>query len=74
MAYEQRDNSGSLFVNDRRDGEKVNQPHRTGTAMVGGKLYRVAAWEKKTKTGAEYLSISFTPKQDQPPKDEDLPF
>jgi hypothetical protein len=36
MAFEQRDNSGSLWVNDRKSEE--SHPDRTGTVMIGGRL------------------------------------
>lgn len=61
MAYEQRDNSGSVFKNDRK--EKANQPDRTGTAMVDGKMYRVSGWLKDGAKG-QFLSLSFTPKDE----------
>lgn len=58
MAFEQRDNSGSLFINDRK--EKANQPDRTGRAMIGGKMYWVSGWVKETRDGAKFLSMAFT--------------
>ena len=49
MAYEQRDNSGTLFRNDKR--EKDSQPNATGTAMVDGVEYYVSAWTKEGRNG-----------------------
>jgi len=62
MAFEQRDNSRSLWVNDRKTAD--NHPDRTGTVMVSGKLYFINGWLKKTKDGQPYLSLSFKPKDD----------
>lgn len=60
MAFEQRDNSGSLFINKRK--EKDSHPDRTGECMIGGKKYRVAGWLKAMKSGPDkWLSLSFTP-------------
>ncbi len=59
MAYEQRDNSGSVFVNDRK--EKDTHPDRTGTALIDGKEYWISAWVKEGKRG-RYFSMSFKPK------------
>lgn len=58
MAYEQRDNSGSVFVNDRK--EKPNHPDRTGKAMIGGVMYYVNGWLKESN-GKKFLSLSFKP-------------
>jgi uncharacterized protein (DUF736 family) len=60
MAYEQRDNSGSLFKNDRK--EKENQPDYTGTGMYGGQEIRISAWLKTSKAGKKFLSLSIQPK------------
>jgi uncharacterized protein (DUF736 family) len=87
MAYEQRDNSGSLFKNDRK--EKENQPDYTGTGMCGGEEIRISAWLKTAKSGKKFLSMSFQPKvedhQNEKPKrqvggmsdaamDDEIPF
>lgn len=61
MAYEQRDNSGSIFVNDRK--EKDNHPDRTGTAMIDGVMYRIAGWLKQGQKGP-FLSLAFKPMED----------
>jgi hypothetical protein len=58
MAYEQKDNSGSLFRNDKR--EKDTHPHATGKAMIGGVMYYVSAWTKEGSKG-RFQSLSFKP-------------
>lgn len=60
MAYEPRDNSGSVFQNDRK--EKDAHPDRAGSAMVGGVEYWVNGWLKKDKNGRPFLSLAFKPK------------
>lgn len=61
MAYEERENSGALFVNDRK--EKPTHPDFKGTCMVGGVKYRISAWEKAGKKGT-FQSLAFTPVDD----------
>jgi hypothetical protein len=60
MAYEQRDLSGSLFKNDKR--EKDSHPNLTGTLMVEGKEYWVSAWTKERNNGDKWLSLALKPK------------
>lgn len=62
MAYEQKDNSGSVFSNDK--GDNQNRPDRKGKAMVSGKMYWVSIWDKKTQDGKVWLSMSFNPMDD----------
>lgn len=62
MAYEQRDNSGSLFKNDRK--EKPNQPDYTGNGVIDGVEMRLSAWIKEGRKG-KFMSLAFTPKDDQ---------
>ena len=64
MAFELKENSGSLFKNDKRTTD--NHPHAKGQAKIGGVLYWVSAWTKETNSGDKYQSLSFTPKDDQP--------
>ena len=67
MAYEQKDNSGTLFKNDRR--EKDSQPHATGTALIDGVEYWVSAWTKEGLKG-RFQSLAFKrkePRADQKP-------
>jgi uncharacterized protein (DUF736 family) len=86
MAYEQRDNSGSLFKNDRK--EKETHPDYKGTAMVGGVEMWMSAWLKTASNGSKFMSFSFQPKDQQaaqptpkkaaapaaPDFDDDMPF
>jgi hypothetical protein len=67
MAFEQRDNSGALFPNDRK--EQDNHPDRTGTAMIGGVEYWVSGWIKDGAKG-KFLSMSFKPKDAKPKQDK----
>lgn len=58
MAYEQKDDSGALFKNDK--GDNPSRPDYTGNCMVGGKEMKIAAWLKESASGTKYLSLSFT--------------
>lgn len=63
MAYEQRDNSGSLFKNDRK--EKETHPDYKGSCMVGGVEMWMSAWLKTSGNGTKFMSFSFQPKDQQ---------
>jgi hypothetical protein len=60
--FEQRDNSGALFPNDRKEAD--NHPDRTGSAMIGGVEYFVNGWIKEGQKG-KFLSLSFKQKDQQ---------
>jgi hypothetical protein len=62
MAFEQRENSGAIFVNDRKTED--THPDSTGTALIGGVEYYVSAWRREAKSGKRYLALAFKPKQD----------
>lgn len=68
MAYEQRDNSGTLFRNDKR--EKDTHPNATGTALIDGVLYEVSAWTKDGR-GGKFQSLSFKRKEQRPQPRQD---
>ena len=57
MAYEAKDNTGTIFRNDRK--EKDTHPNAKGTALIDGVDYWVSAWTKKDKDGNAYQSIAF---------------
>ena len=67
MAYEPKDNSGSLFKNERR--EKDTHPHATGTAIIEGVEYWISAWTKEGNKG-RFQSLAFKRKE---PKQEPAP-
>ena len=60
MAYEQRDNSGSLFKNDKKESD--NHPDYNGSAMVNGAEVWMSAWLKTASNGKKFMSFSFKPK------------
>lgn len=84
MAYEQRDNSGSLFKNQKKESE--SHPNATGSAMIDGVEFWVSAWTKKDKNGNPWQSLSFRRKDEAqgapkarrvdaaPPESDDIPF
>ena len=75
----QRDNSGVLFTNDKKENERA--PHYKGNITVDGKDYWLSAWVKEGKSG-KFMGLAVSPKEEYQPKqapkkasfDEDLPF
>ncbi|OQW34134.1 MAG: hypothetical protein A4E20_11920 [Nitrospira sp. SG-bin2] len=73
---EERDNSGVLFVNDRK--EKDTHADWNGKGMVNGKPVWIKAWKKEGQNG-KFLSLSFqeregkgkTTNRERPRQDED---
>jgi hypothetical protein len=57
---EQRDNSGTLGKNERR--EKDTHPTHTGKCVIEGKEFWVSAWVKESARG-KFFSLSFKPKE-----------
>jgi len=59
---EQRDNSGVLFSNDKR--EKESHPNYKGNIMVDGKSYWISGWVKEGKNG-KFMGLAVSPKEEQ---------
>jgi hypothetical protein len=80
MAYEMKENSGSLFKNAKKAAD--SHPGATGSALIGGVEYWVSAWTKKDKNGNPWQSLSFTRKDEKkvekqstkPDPDDSIPF
>lgn len=80
---QQRDNSGALFKNDRK--EQPNHPDYRGDITIDGQTYWLSAWIKEGQRG-KFMSLSAKPKEEQAPKpaqktarrrddsDENIPF
>jgi uncharacterized protein (DUF736 family) len=64
MSYEQKDNSGSLFKNARK--EKDTHPDYNGSVRINGVDMWISSWLKKDKNGNTYMSLSFKPKEGNP--------
>lgn len=66
MAYEIKDNTFSLFANDKKGNDK--RPDWSGKGKVDGVDVRIAVWKRTTQNGVEYLSgtIEETTKSDMP--------
>ncbi len=65
MAYEQRDLTGSLFKNDRKESEA--HPDYKGSALLNGVDHFVDAWINTANNGTKYMSLKFKPKEARQP-------
>lgn len=63
MAFEHKNNSGSIFENERK--HQSNSPDWTGSAKIDGVEYRLAGWWKEGRNG-QYMSMAFTKLSDMP--------
>lgn len=58
MSFEQKDGSGALFKNDRKEAD--NHPDYKGDCMIDGKKFYISAWIKDGKRG-KFMSLSIQP-------------
>ncbi|WP_041249575.1 hypothetical protein [Gluconacetobacter diazotrophicus] len=65
MTEQQRDNSGALFLNSRRQSDKA--PDYTGTLVVNGQSLEISAWVRDGRSG-EFLSLKVQEKRQTPPR------
>lgn len=66
--YEQRDNSGSLFKNEKK--EKDTHPDYRGECLIDGVAMYMDAWLKTAESGRKWMSFSFKPKQEPKARDD----
>lgn len=57
MAYETKDNTGSLFRNNRKETER--HPDYNGSVRIDGHDMWISAWLKESKDGTKYFSLAF---------------
>ena len=62
---EQKNNSGVLFTNDKKETDK--HPHYKGNITVDGKDYWLSAWIKEGKSG-KFMGLAVSPKEEYKPK------
>lgn len=55
MAYEHRDNSGTLFTNNKKSSDK--HPDWRGEIKVDGKPWEISAWVKEGRDG-KFFSLA----------------
>jgi uncharacterized protein (DUF736 family) len=82
MAFEQKDMSGALFRNDKK--QKDTHPDYRGDAVINGVKVKIAAWLKQDKNGSKFFSLKFeedTGERARPPTvpisrdlDDEVPF
>lgn len=60
--FEHRDNSGTLFKNDRRTSDK--HPEYKGEGVVNGVPVWISAWVKEGAKG-KFFSMAFQPKDER---------
>jgi uncharacterized protein (DUF736 family) len=68
MAFEQKDGTGALFKNKRKETD--TQPEYTGNGKVNGAEVEISAWLKKDKNGNTFMSLSFKPPYQKGTKQE----
>jgi uncharacterized protein (DUF736 family) len=60
--YQPKDDSGSLFKNDKKESE--NHPDYKGNALIDGIEYWVSSWINTSKDGKKYMSLKFNAKDE----------
>jgi acylphosphatase len=62
MAFEHKDNTGSLFKNDKEGNDK--RPDFTGSAKIDGVVYKVASWVNNAPDDSIRISLKFDKKEE----------
>ena len=59
--YQQKDNSGALFKNDKKESD--SHPDYKGSAMINGSEFWVSGWINISSAGTKYMKFSYSPKE-----------
>lgn len=62
MAYD-NNLTGALFKNDRKEAE--THPDYKGSCEINGVQYWVNSWINESSKGVKYMSLKFSPKEEQ---------
>lgn len=54
--YELKDDRGNLFINKKKKNQ--DSPDWSGKMKLNGQEFYLSAWEKKTKAGDTFFSVS----------------
>ena len=65
MAQKEKENSGVLFRNNKKETEK--HPDYTGKCLVNGKVMFISSWINESANGTKYMALKF-----QEPKAENV--
>jgi uncharacterized protein (DUF736 family) len=68
MAYEQKELTGSLFKNDRKETD--THPDYKGSATINGVSHWLDAWINTAADGSKYMSLKMKPKDAQAPRQQ----
>ena len=63
MAYEMKDNTGSLFRNEKKETD--NHPDHTGQIKIVGVEYWVSAGINESKSGQKTFGMKLNPTEEQ---------
>ena len=77
MAYEVKEGNGTLFPNDKQGNQ--SSPDYTGNFKIGGKMWNIAGWVGKTKSGQSKMGLKISEPQakgqsNNQQANDDLPF
>lgn len=70
MPFEQKENSGALFKNERK--QKETHPDFTGTINVAGASFRLSGWSRQSKKGTKFISLAIKPDEREQGGDDDI--
>lgn len=69
MAFEQKEGSGALFRNQRK--QKESQPDFQGSVKHKGETIKLAGWTRESKSGLKFISLSVDKNQRQEANNDD---